>query len=190
MENVYKILFGVGLVYTVINTLLGAVFDLFNIGGDIDLDGDLPWFSIFKPVTIVPFITVFGGVGLIGINSGINQIVTFCFALVLGFIVSFSINKFIITPLRKAENTSAPTNEDLIGIKATVISTIFENGFGTISYSFKGNKYNSPAKNLDGKEIKKGEEVQVREIREKIFYVVPLKSDKNSETKDIIDIKL
>lgn len=188
MENVYKILFLAGLVYTTITTLLGTVFDVFNIGEDIDLDGDLPWFSIFKPVTIVSFITVFDGVGLIGISLELNQVLTFCIAVVTAFIASYSINKFIVIPLYKAQNTSAPTNEDLIGIKAAVISTIYEDGFGTISYSFKGNRYTSPAKHLKGKAIKKGEEVQIREIREKIFYVIP--SDKTLETKNSIDIRI
>ena len=188
MENVYKILFLAGLVYTTITALLGTVFDVFNIGGDIDLDGDLPWFSIFKPVTIVSFITVFGGVGLIGINLELNQVLNFCIAVVTAFIALYSINKFIVIPLHKAQNTSAPTNEDLIGIKATVISTIYEDGFGRISYSFKGNRYTSPAKHLEEKAIKKGEEVQICEIREKIFYVIP--SDKTSEIKNSIDIRI
>ena len=188
MENVYKILFLTGLVYTTVTTLLGTVFDVFNIGGDIDLDGDLPWFSIFKPITIVSFITVFDGVGLIGISLELNQVLTFCIAVVTAFIASYSINKFIVIPLYKTQNTSAPTNEDLIGIKAAVISTIYEDGFGTISYSFKGNRYTSPAKHLKGKAIKKGEEVQIREIRKKIFYVIP--SDKTSETKNSIDIRI
>ena len=188
MESIYKILFTVGLVYTAITTILGAVFDVFNIGGDIDLDGDLPWLSIFKPINIIAFITVLGGVGLIGIKNEINQTINFCIALGSGLIVSFLINRFIVIPLQKAENTSAPTYEDLIGLKATVITTIFENGFGTISYSFKGNKYTSPAKHLDGKAIKKGEKVRIWEIREKVFYVLPL--DETSEIKKFIGKKI
>lgn len=183
MENIYKILFFVGLIYTGATTLLGVIFDVFNIGGDIDLDGDLPWFNIFKPITVVSFITVFGGIGLLCGYTEMNQVLTFCVAVVSAFIVAYLINRFIVIPLHKAQNTSVPTNEDLIGIKATVISTIYENGFGTISYSFKGNKYTSPAKHLEGKEIKKGEEVKICEIRNKIFYVLPL--NEASEIKNL-----
>jgi len=175
MEYVYKILFVGGLVYTVATTLLGTIFDAFNIGGDIDLDGDIPLLNIFRPITVAAFITVFGGVGLIGVSNGINKILNFCIALVSGLIVLFLINRFIVIPLHKVEKTSsAPTNADLIGCTATVISTIFENGFGTISYSFKGNKYNSPARHLYSEEIKKGEKVVICEIKGNIFYVVPL----------------
>jgi len=187
VENIYKILFTVGLAYTAITTILGAAFDVFDIGGDIDLDGDLPLLNIFKPINIVSFITVFGGVGLIGIKNELNQAINFCIALGSGLIVSFLINRFIVIPLQKAENTSAPTNEDLIGLKATVITTIFENGFGTISYSFKGNKYTSPAKHLEGKEVKKGEKVRIWEIRDKVFYVLTL--NETSEIKKFLNMK-
>lgn len=183
MEHVYEVLFLTGLAYTVITTLIGGLFDIFDIGGDIDLDGDIPWLNIFKPITIVTFITVFGGIGLFGVTKEINPTLNFCIALGFGLIVSILLNKFIIIPLRKAENTSAPTNDDLIGSKATVITTIYEDGFGSIAYSFKGNRYNSPAKHLQGKEIKKGEEVLICEIREKIFYVIP--TDESPKLSDL-----
>ena len=45
----------------VVSTILGGLFDLLDIDGDIDMDGDLPWLACF--VHYRSFITVFGGLG-------------------------------------------------------------------------------------------------------------------------------
>lgn len=171
MERVYQVLFIAGTTYAVVSTILGGLFDALDIDGDIDMDGDLPWLGVFRPIGIVSFITVFGGLGLFGTHMQYHPVFTLCASAILGGLVSFLIHRFIVVPLRKAENTSAPTKDDLVGLEATVISTIYENGFGTIAYSFKGNRYNSPAKHADGKSIPKGEKVVICDIKNNIYFV-------------------
>jgi membrane protein implicated in regulation of membrane protease activity len=199
MEQVYTIVFWVGVIYTVVTFLMGGLFGLFHIdgnvdthidcnigthaGGHVDLSGASPTFTIFplKPITIVSFLTVFGGIGMIGTSHKIGAAVLFAVALISGFIVSFILYKFIVVPLYKAQNTSAFSRKSLVGIKAKVISPIYEKGFGTIAYVVNSKKYNAPAQHVGGMAIAQGEEVIIYEIKDNVFYVEPLQ-DFKSET--------
>ena len=180
MEKVYAIIFLVGVIYTIVTFLIGGLFDFAHIGGhfdthidmNIDNHGMIP-FPI-KPITIVSFITVFGGIGVIGTHYKLLAIITFILAIALAFIVSFLLYRFIVVPLYKAQNTSAVSQDKLIGVKADVISPILENGFGTIAYVVNGSKYNAPARHINNKAISQGEEVVIYEIKDNIFYVQPM----------------
>ncbi|WP_026881692.1 hypothetical protein [Clostridium akagii] len=185
MEHAYIILFLVGVIYTVITFLLGGFFDIIHIGGDLTahIDGgigsghggsDGGSISPLKPITIVSFVTVFGGIGIIGTSHGINPIITFIVAFLIGLVISFSIFRFVIVPLSKAQNTSAVYQDKLIGMQAVVISKIMENGFGTIGYVVNGTKYNAPAQHVSKKSVEQGEKVLIYLIKDKIFYVEPL----------------
>lgn len=184
MEHAYTIIFWVGVIYSVVTFLIGGLFDIIHIGGDVGahmnshLQGHTSsaGFKFFplKPITIVSFITVFGGIGIMGTYYRFNEILTFIFAVLLAFIVPFMLYKFVVEPLYKAQNTSAVYKKELIGIKAMVISKIIENGFGTISYVVNGSKYNAPAQHISKKTVLQGEEVIIYKIEDNIFYVEPL----------------
>lgn len=184
MEHAYIILFLVGVIYTVITFLIGGIFDIAHIGGDITahigghIDGNSGGgqgiISPLKPITIMSFITVFGGIGIIGTHYKLNAVIIFIVAFALAALISFSLYRFIIVPLTKAQNTSAVSQEELIGMRAIVISPIIDNGFGTISYIVNGSKYNAPAQHVSKKSVKQGEEVMIYAITNNIFYVEPL----------------
>lgn len=184
MEHVYIIVFWVGVIYTLVTFLLGGLLDVIHIGGHIDThvdthidtQGSGPIFTIspLKPITIVSFITMFGGVGIMGNYYGLSEIFTFILAVILGIMVSFTLYRFVVVPLYKAQNTGAVSQDKLIGMKAIVISPILENGFGVISYVVNGNKYNAPAQHISKKSILQGEDVIIYEIKNNVFYVQPL----------------
>ncbi|MBV7271871.1 hypothetical protein I6U48_02945 [Clostridium sp. PL3] len=180
MEYVYTIVFFIGVIYTLVTFLLGGLFDIVNLGFHIDTHVDThssgSIFTVFplKPITIVSFITIFGGVGILGNYYKVNKILTFILAVALGIMVSFILYKFIVVPLFKAQNTSAVSQDKLIGINAIVISPILENGFGVISYTVNGSKYNGPAQHISGKAVLQGEDVIIYEIKNNVFYVQPL----------------
>lgn len=191
MAQVYSIIFWVGVIYTVVTFLLGGIMGLFDLDIDIgmhadthfdiphldiDVNGVGPIFSVFplKPITIVSFLTVFGGIGVIGSEHGISPVILFIIAFVSALIVSFILYKFVVVPLYKAQNTSAVSRKSLVGTRAIVITPIYENGFGTISYVVNGSKYNAPAQHVGKKAIKQGEEVIIYEIKDNVFYVQPL----------------
>lgn len=154
-----------------------------HIGSHLDAhaDGGHDIFSKFyvfplKPVTIFSFLTVFGGLGLIGTKNKYYPIIVLIVSFLIGIIISTLIYKFIVVPLYKAQNTSDVSQKTLIGMKACVISPILENGFGTISYAVNGIKHNAPAKHINKKLIPLGEEVIIYCIKDNVFYVEPLNS--------------
>ena len=192
MEQVYTIVFWVGVIYTVVSFLMGGLFGLVHLGGHIDTHVDTgfhthidtafgghgvsPTFTVFplKPITIVSFLTVFGGIGMMGTHNGLNTVLLFIMALASGLITAFILYKFIVVPLYKAQNTSDVSRKMLIGMQAKVISPIFEDGFGTIAYVVNGRKYNAPAQHIGKKAVEQGEEVIIYEIKNNTFFVQPL----------------
>ncbi|MCM0647159.1 NfeD family protein [Clostridium swellfunianum] len=200
MEQVYSIVFWVGVIYTVVTFLMGGLLGLVHLDGHVDTHVDThfdthldthidahvdgggisPTFTVFplKPITIVSFLTVFGGIGMIGTHNGMNVVLLFVMALASGLITAFILYKFIVVPLYKAQNTSAFTRKSLIGMQAKVISPILEDGFGTIGYIVNGRKFNAPAQHIGKKAVAQGEEVIIYEIKDNTFFVQPL-NEKN-----------
>ncbi|MBU5591487.1 NfeD family protein [Clostridium sp. MSJ-4] len=175
MVKVFYICFLIGLVYSVLSVILGGLFDIFNIDGGLDFNFEFPFASLMKPAVIASFLTVFGGMGLIGTKRGWKY--TILIAVVLGIVVAFSIWKFVIVNLAKAENTSSIKREELIGVEASVIEAILEGKVGSITYVVNGNKYSSPARNIKGTRLDKGEKVIIIEIKESTFFVISLKEN-------------
>jgi membrane-bound ClpP family serine protease len=192
LEQVYTIVFWVGVIYTVVTFLMGGLLGLVHLDGHVDTHVDThfdvqcdthidgpgvsPTFTIFplKPITIVSFLTVFGGIGMMGTQKGLNTVLLFVMALASGLITGFILYKFVVVPLYKAQNTSAFSRKSLIGTKAKVISAILEDGYGMISYVVNGKRYNAPAQHISKQEIAQGEEVSIYEIKNNTFYVQPL----------------
>ncbi len=180
MEKVYTIMFWVGVIYTLATFIIGDLLGAIHLGGHIDSHDLSNGVTVFplKPITIVSFITVFGGIGLLGTSYKLNVIIIFIIAIISGGIVSFILYRFVLIPLYKAQNTSAVSQAKLIGMEAKVISPILEDSFGTISYTVNGSKYNAPAQHINKKSVSQGENVMIYEIKGNVFYVQPL-DDKN-----------
>lgn len=179
MEKVYYVSFIIGIVYSVLSVILGGILDIFNIGSDIDLGFEFPFASLLKPAVVISFLTVFGGIGLIGTNKGWKY--TIFLAIILGLAVAITIWRGILVNLAKAQNTSSVKREELIGVEAVVIETILEEGVGAISYVVNGNKYSSPARSIDGSKINRGEKVIITNIKASTFFVITL-SDTHHES--------
>ena len=175
MITLFQVCFYVGIGLIVFSFLFGSLFEAFGIDG-LDLDFDIFGIDFFLPVSPILYIlfsVVFGGVGLILVDSKkvIPTILIFIIAFIAGITVSFLLNTLVIKPLKAAQNTSTPSAEDLVGVRAMVTETILENGFGEISYVINGNSYTSPAKTTNGDMVKIGKEVAICWIEEYIFYV-------------------
>ncbi|SHK33067.1 NfeD family protein [Paramaledivibacter caminithermalis] len=169
MFLIYKITFITGILYAVATLILGHLFDSLDFDGDVDFP--ILSFIPIKPITIVTFITVFGGVGIMATLNGFSTVVSLIISLAIAYITTFIIYKLLVLPLFKAQNTSAASQKDLIGMTANVTSKIMENGFGQITYTNKGNTYSSPAKSINNKAIERGTEVVIISIDNNVFYV-------------------
>ena len=174
--KLFQICFYTGILFTVVSLLLGQLFDFLNLDLDLDLDldGDIFGVSVspIKPIIIMSFITTLGGVGIICINKGINPLVSFLIALVVGASISTILHKFVVAPLYRAQNTSAISQQELIGYRAKTKINIIGDKFGSITYVVNGNTYSAPAKAIDGMDIYQGEEVKIVSIEKNIFFVV------------------
>ena len=157
----YLVMFGVGLGFIVLALLIGEV---------AEMDGSV--FGFLKPSLIAIFLVVMGGLGMILTPrlEGLPLLVA-----VIGFMgalfVAGVINRLVIIPLQKAQNTSAFNMQDTIGIQATVISPIPRGGYGKIRYNISGSVVTSPAKSEDGAAVKAGEAVSIVYVEKNTYFV-------------------
>lgn len=173
MKTVFEVMFYTGVLYALVSFVLGEIFHFADFHMHMDLDGDMSSFSVspIKPITIAGFVTVFGGIGLMCLKLGKGTIFAVLVAAASALVASSLIYFLVVVPLYKAQNTSAPSKKDLIGLTAKVTSCIAQNGFGKISYSINGNIYNAPAKHINKSFIDSGEEVIIIAIEKNVFYV-------------------
>lgn len=171
--KIYTTLFFTGVLYALVSTVLGGLFDFIHFDGHVDFHGDVPHFWIFpiRPIIVVIFITVFGGIGIMQTKLGNEGIYVFVISILTALVVSFIVNKFIIKPLYKAESTSASSQKELIGHNGIIIGTIIENGFGQLSYITNGVRHTAPCKHIEGKRTESGSKVIIVSIEKNVFYV-------------------
>lgn len=136
---------------------------------DIEFHGlNLGWFNLN---IIMITATVFGGLGIILTRNNVYFPLTIIIPLISGIIISKSILKFIIRPLKKSQNTSIVSQKNLIGLRAKSGLTIKNEEVGYIIYTINGNTYQAPSKSYNKEEVKVGEIVLIMDIKENIFFV-------------------
>ncbi|NLK27950.1 MAG: hypothetical protein GX306_06360 [Clostridiales bacterium] len=179
MLTVFQVCFFTGLGLIVLSFVLGSIMDASGFDG-LDLDFEILSMDLFLPINptlIMLFSTVFGGVGWLLLLS-VPWVLLFV-VLVAGaaaFLTCAFVHFLVIKPLKNAQNTSAPTLEELIGLRAKVTETIIAGGFGEIRYVIHGNSYSAPAKSTSGDEIKAGSEVAICWIKDHVYYVVAMET--------------
>ncbi|MDF2611403.1 MAG: hypothetical protein K0R92_2877 [Lachnospiraceae bacterium] len=167
MLTIFQVCFLAGTGLIIISLVFGNLLEFSGIEG---FDLELP----ISPILFVLFVTVFGGVGwlLTECFLFIPVILSIIAAAITGIFICYFVNHLVILPLKRAQNTSTPDAEELLGVKATVTETIAIGGYGEISYVINGNSYTSPAKATNNSEIKAGKEVAICWIEEHVFYVI------------------
>jgi len=167
MQQIFFGAFGIGVGYTIISLILGSFLsglDSFDSGTSYSV-------SPLRPVPIATFLTVFGAMGLILYNGIWANIVVLAIAIVVGIVSAYIIVRFVLLPIAKAQNTSSLAQKTLIGKIATVNERIFADGFGKIAYSVSGSINTAPAKTEGGEELLKGTQVEIVDIKDKVYYV-------------------
>lgn len=163
----YLVLFGVGAGFILISLFVG---ELAEVEGSTS-------FSFFKPTLIAVFMVVMGGVGLLLTHGfaeheffGWSGIVLFV-SMVSALLTAGVINRFVLVPMRRAQNTSTFNIQDTIGVIAEVISPIPQGGYGKIRYNISGSTVTSPAKSDDGNPIANGENVDIIYVEKNTYFV-------------------
>ncbi len=172
MRLLFQTCFWTGVILTVVSFVLGRLFDFLNIDGDLDIPGEVSFMTVspLKPIVILTFITVFGGVGIMSMEKR-DFISSLLIALAAAFILSYVVYRFIVVPLYRAQNTSSVSQSELIGHEASAALEMEGENFGKILYSVNGNIYTGPARSIDGVRIKRGEKVVIERIENNIFWV-------------------
>lgn len=185
MTLVFEICFFVGIGLTMISLIAGQFGDILGVDGLDGLDIGIGSLLPLSPMIYVLFCTVFGGMGLILLKvcPSWPAVLIAAIAIVTGIVIAAGFYRGIIIPLRKAQNTSAPAKEELIGVLAKVQESIPENGYGEISYVVNGNTYTAPAKTTDGHSISKGCEVSICWIEQYVFYVIEIDGIQKEQSK-------
>lgn len=175
MLEIFQVCFFAGFGLILISFIFGGIFDTLGFDG-LDLDLDLLGINIFLPINLTLctlFITVYGGIGwiLMGSFPSLFMVFVVIISILSGIAISGCVHFFIMKPLKKAENTSSPKLEELVGIIGTVSERIRVDGFGEIRYVVNGNSFTAPAKSTDGTELKVGTEIIIGWIEDHVFYV-------------------
>jgi len=170
MQTVFIVCFGVGVGYALIGFILGEVLGVIHLDSAIHVDGGDAIVSPLKPVLLAVFLIVFGGLGLLLLPKLFFGL-TLVAAALCGLAASFLFYRFILVPMYKAQNTSTPEIQSLVGHAAKVTELIPQGKYGKITYYVNGNTYSAPAKSDSGDEIKRDTPVEIMYIENHTYYV-------------------
>lgn len=168
MVKVFEICFYTGLIFVIISFIFGEVFNVFHINNHVDFNSHA-FVSPLRPSMIAVFITVFGGTGMILANWAL-PIAILC-ALAAALLSAFGVYRFILVPLTRAQSTSSPTKDQLIGLPANLILGITDGSFGEITYTINGNSYSAPCRAKNESTIPAGTEVVIIDIVDGVFFI-------------------
>lgn len=131
--------------------------------------------SILNLNTLLGFLLGFGATGFVlkqeitGIPLLINLLFAFLGGAVFAYIVYLVLAKILIRGQSAYLNAS---DFNLVGVEAKVSSTIFANRVGEVSYVLNRSYAAIPAKERDGREIKKGQPVIIVEVSNGLAIVL------------------
>jgi membrane protein implicated in regulation of membrane protease activity len=183
---VYLICFGGGLLFTLVTAFTSHVWGDHGDAGAADTGGgadghaeaglgahDMPGFAALSPTTIAAFITAFGGFGMIfsRIEATASPWVSVPLSALGGFGIAAGVLWLFRTIFRRTQSSSESHVAQLVGVTATVITPIPENGVGEIAYVQTGSRYTAPARSETGAAFASGATVKIIRIVGTQFYV-------------------
>lgn len=171
--TIYIICLVFGLIFTLFSAffghLLGGGHDGVGTGGQADAgfssDG-VPGISFFSPTVLASFITSFGAVGLVCAQFDVTKSlwVSAPIAFVGGALIASFTLWLMNAVFFKMQGSSEARVGKLIGVTASLASSIPENGVGEISYVYGGSRYSAPARAENGAAIASGKTVKITRI--------------------------
>lgn len=171
----FLIIFGVGLLLTVVTFVVGELFDFG--GGDADAGGDLgdtP--SPFSSRILFIFLTAFGGFGFIAQSMDWNAAASVLSALVGGLVVAAGTFFLVVMPMARQQGSVHVSESDFLDREAQVTAEIPEDGLGrvTLIAPSSGARVSPPARSANGQRIPFGTSVKVVGVGTGVVTVAPL----------------
>ncbi len=182
---IYTICLAVGLLFTAISAVAGHLFgghDGVDIGtgghaeAGFDSSG-VPGISFFSPTVLASFVTAFGACGLIltRIESTKNVWISAPISAMSGLVIAFGAFLVFNKMFKATQSSSEAKISSLVGMTASTVSPIPDNGVGEIAYVRGGCRYTAPARTEAGTPVGAGKPVRITRIVGTQFYVEPLK---------------
>lgn len=178
---IYAICLVVGLLFTLISAVAGHFFGGHDgvevgTGGHAEAgfeNSGVPGISFFSPTVVCSFLTAFGAFGVIftKIDATSSVWVSAPLSLACGGVVASGVFWLFNTMFKKTQSSSESRVAALVGVTASVITPVPENGVGEIAYVQGGTRYNAPARSENGAAISAGKTVKIKRIVGSQFYV-------------------
>ncbi|MEZ4493415.1 MAG: hypothetical protein R3C29_08915 [Dehalococcoidia bacterium] len=171
---VFLIIFGVGLLLTVVTFVIGELFDLGDWGDSGAEIGDSP--SPFSSRVLFVFLTAFGGIGFIGQTADWPVGGSILAALAGGLAVAGGTFFLIVLPMAKQQGSVHLSIDDLLNLEAQVTDEIPGSGVGKISVvpPGTGTRMARAARSRDGNLIRAGTAVRILSVGPNTVTVAPL----------------
>lgn len=177
---IYLFCLGVGLVFTLITFAMGHHGgDHIGSGGHAEAGADASdgsGFSAFSPTVIASFVTAFGGFGIVfhNIKATSPPFISAPLAALCALGCAAVLLWLLRVVFAHTQSSSESQVSTLVGMTATVIGTIPENGVGEIAYVQAGSRYTAPARVENGAAMPNGRLVKITRIVASQFYVEPV----------------
>lgn len=178
---IYGICLVVGLLFAIISAVAGHLFGG-DHGGDVGTGGHaeagfdhtgLPGISFFSPTVLASFVTAFGAFGLIFTKIPATRSVwtSAPLATISGAGIAAVTFWFFNAMFQKTQSSSESQLATVVGMTASVVSPIPENGMGEIAYVQASTRYTAPARAEGNVAIAAGQPVKITRIVGTQFYV-------------------
>ena len=141
-----------------------------DFGGDAEADFSMDGhdghdLTIFSPLTIGVFLSVFGGMGLVstlglGIEDRLSLIITGLAAAVISLLVAAVYSRLLIA-LHGSTNIS---EQEMIGAEGVITTPIPAKGLGEISFEVHNERMTRPARAADDGAIARGARVTIEQV--------------------------
>jgi len=139
--------------------------------------------SMFSPLMVATFATVFGGLGLVTLGlfgslrvvpAGLANIVSMLVASSLALVLSSYFSYFLVKVFVKSETSSNVSTSKLIGREAEAMLDLEPGRVGEIAYIHGGSRTTGMARLVDGAaSVKRGGSVEIVSISENVLWVKP-----------------
>jgi membrane protein implicated in regulation of membrane protease activity len=174
-----------GLLFTIISAVVGHFFDGGHDGGAVGTGGHaeagfdhsgVPGISFFSPVVLASFITAFGGFGILfsDIKGTSSVWLSAPLSIVGALCVSAVVLAIFNAIFRRTQSSSESHVALLVGMPASLTTSIPENGVGEIAYVQGDTRYTAPARSEKGRAIAVGQSVRITRVVGPQFFVEPI----------------
>lgn len=185
---IYAICLALGLIFSIFSLIAGHFFDHSGVGhgGDVGVGGHaeagydhsgVPGISFFSPTVLACFVTAFGAAGLIFSRTDATKNVWISAPLsaIVGLLLAFGAFLLFNALFKATQSSSESRVASLVGMTASIVTPIPENGVGEIAYVQGGIRYTAPARTENGEPIPCGKPVRIHRIVGTQFFVEVLK---------------